>query len=79
MKTKYHVFYNQYFKRSKPQKICNVLARKYNDELTKAGSALVEVLFFVSLNIFLQVEQKTVLSASLKAILKTRHVGTTAE
>ena len=56
----------------------NVLARKYSDELTKTGSALVEVLFFY-LNIFLQVEQKTVPSASLKAILKTRHVGTTAE
>ena len=47
--------------------------------LTKAGSALVEVLFFFSSNIFLQVKQKTVSSASLKAILKTRHVGTTAE
>ena len=29
-------------------------------ELTKAGSALVEVLFFFSFNIFMQVWQKTV-------------------
>ena len=52
----------------------NLLARNYKDELTKAGSALVEVLFFFY--IFLQVKQKTVSSASLKAILKTKHVGT---
>ena len=34
-------------------------------ELTKAGSALVKVLFFFFLNIFMQVWQKNVSSASL--------------
>ena len=47
-------------------------------ELTKAGSALVEVLFFYSLNVFMQVWQKTVSSphcSEEKATLKTKSVG----
>ena len=61
IKTKYHVFYKHIFQKEvNCKRLDNLLARNYNDDLTKTGSALVEVLFFFSLNIFLQVKQKTV-------------------